>query len=368
MLGPIDKETRRKVWWCVYGLDRYSPSSPPSFQSYTNINRSARYRMLAIALGRPLGIEDMDCDVELPLPIDDTDLPTYFSSPHPSPPLHSLPSSSQPTIVGAGGGNSPPAQITAFIHLTSLYRIAGRILRALYSPSPPSPTTPLLLSSFDEELTEWCDGIDDFWKRDVSKSMLGGLICSQYYAVLITLHRHLLPVGGSGSGHAGKKASPNLGSGSGGKGKASTAEGSGDGGGEKRSQSMMKVIDAARSYIFIAPSIKDSIPPSHHLAIFIQYLFSSGVIILLCLLHSFPPPSSSKTSSTSGPHVKKEGSEGVGMNAEESERAMREVGMCIDCLSSLEGVWPGARRCREIVEELREVVWRDGRKRRGSSG
>lgn|SRR5258708_4340463 len=41
--------------------------------------------MLAVALGRPLGIDDADCDIELPLDIDDVALPAYFASQNSSP-------------------------------------------------------------------------------------------------------------------------------------------------------------------------------------------------------------------------------------------------------------------------------------------
>ena len=35
--------------------------------------------MLALALGRPLAIEDTDCDVEIPVELDDEQLPQYFA-------------------------------------------------------------------------------------------------------------------------------------------------------------------------------------------------------------------------------------------------------------------------------------------------
>ena len=57
LISPIEKETRRKVWWGCYTLDR----------------------MLALALGRPLGIVDSDCDIELPVDVDDEHLPEYFA-------------------------------------------------------------------------------------------------------------------------------------------------------------------------------------------------------------------------------------------------------------------------------------------------
>jgi hypothetical protein len=42
-LTPFEKEIRRRVWWCIYGLDK----------------------VLSIALGRPSGTLDEDCNVEM---------------------------------------------------------------------------------------------------------------------------------------------------------------------------------------------------------------------------------------------------------------------------------------------------------------
>src|SRR6266571_8581853 len=81
-ISAIEKETRRKIWWGVYTLDR----------------------MLALALGRPIGAEDVDCDVELPIDLDDESLPDYFA--------------------GAPMTSETPSLMTGFISLISLYNIA----------------------------------------------------------------------------------------------------------------------------------------------------------------------------------------------------------------------------------------------------
>ena len=65
--------------------------------------------MLAVALGRPLGIDDQDCDVEPMVPIDDEDLPAYFE--------------------GAQVSRDRPPLMAGALAFTSLYRIAGRVLR-----------------------------------------------------------------------------------------------------------------------------------------------------------------------------------------------------------------------------------------------
>ena len=69
--------------------------------------------MLALALGRPLGIEDTDCDAELPEPCDDDELEQFFSG----------------QIIQ----RQQPALMSGFIALVQLYKIAGRICRQVYA-------------------------------------------------------------------------------------------------------------------------------------------------------------------------------------------------------------------------------------------
>ena len=60
-MTALEKEMRRRVWWCVYGLDR----------------------VLSIALGRPSGAHDEDCDVELRKPRLSIDPTTLISRARP---------------------------------------------------------------------------------------------------------------------------------------------------------------------------------------------------------------------------------------------------------------------------------------------
>jgi hypothetical protein len=124
---------------------------------------------------------------------------------------------------------------------------------------------------------------------------MGAVLCSSWYAVRITLHRNFLPVA--------RNSQPPPGS-----------------------TSSTKAVSAARSCIFLASSIKSVIPPSHHLAFFIQYLFSSAVIILLCAIHATDDGAASQ--------------------------AMREANNCLNALAELEGIWPGAQKCKELLTEL----------------
>ncbi|TBU28860.1 hypothetical protein BD311DRAFT_838017, partial [Dichomitus squalens] len=56
-ISAIEKETRRKIWWGVYTLDC----------------------LLALALDRPLAIKDADCDVGIPVELDNELLTLYFA-------------------------------------------------------------------------------------------------------------------------------------------------------------------------------------------------------------------------------------------------------------------------------------------------
>ncbi|KAJ7117381.1 fungal-specific transcription factor domain-containing protein [Mycena crocata] len=262
VITPIDKETRRKVWWGVYSLDR----------------------MLALALGRPLGINDSDCDVEYPVEVDDEYLPEYFS--------------------GATLPQRQPSLMTGSVALMGLYKLAGRVLREVYALDnckdhlEPDRKAELqrTVESLDAELTKWCDDLPVVFKSqsetDEQVSM-GAVLCSHYYSVLTTLHRNLLPV---------KRDQP------------------------VTAKSTVKAVSSARSCIRLAPSMKNVVPPSHHLAFFIQHLFSSAVILLLYAMHSSEPRAASA--------------------------AMDEAKSSLNALESWEGHWPGARKCKELLMEL----------------
>ncbi|KAH7345267.1 fungal-specific transcription factor domain-containing protein [Rhizoctonia solani] len=269
-LTPMDKETRRRAWWCVYGLDR----------------------MLAVALGRPVGIDDADCDVELPVPLDDEALQDFFAR--------------KPV------DRSSPSLMYGFIALTTLYKIAGKVLRSVYAldkckghlRAEKLAELQSLVDRLDSQLNAWCEELPDCFKSHPStpkQVSLGAILCSTYYAILITLHRNFLPT------RRNVRLSWN-----------------------PSSHSVGKAVGAARSCIFLAQSIKDVIPRSHSIAFFIQYLFSAAVIVLLCLMHATD--------------------EGA------AQTALAEVDACLTCLESLEDAWPGARRCKELLGDLQAAA------------
>jgi len=297
--------------------------------------------MLAVALGRPLGIEgifvtfitlnhvihlivpsDIDSDVELPLAIDDDDIHAYFE---------------HEGNVRENG----LSLMTGFIALINLTKKAGLILRTVYGLNNCKVRQPACIvwygtltllqedmtadelnavqaaiDMFDAELTKWCTELPPAFKSNpvgpkqvtmvgcrittlrvdthALRSPQGAVLCSSYYAILITLHRKVMPT--------------------------RTAQGN------MTSTSFAKAVAAARSCIMLAPSIKDAIPSSHHLSFFIQYLFSSAVIILLCVINSNPDETAVQT-------------------------VMNEVGTCIHALATQEGRWPGAQRCKILLGE-----------------
>ncbi|KAG1892702.1 fungal-specific transcription factor domain-containing protein [Suillus subluteus] len=261
-ISTTDKETRRKIWWSVYCLDR----------------------MLALALGRPLGIEDSDCDVEIPVAVDDENLADYFA--------------------GVNFPQKYPSLMTGAIALTTLYQIAGRVLRQVYAIDNCKDVLDQerrielqrAVEELDDELNKWCDDLPATFRNEAVTDKhvsMGAVLCSHYYSVLTTLHRNFLPI--------------------------------------KRDQAVLpkstaRAVSSARSCIRLAPSINNVVPPSHHLAFFIQHLFSSAVIVLLYAMHC--------------------------SNTRAAAIAMDEAKSCLTALESWEGHWPGARKCKELLAEL----------------
>ncbi|TDL29327.1 hypothetical protein BD410DRAFT_758089 [Rickenella mellea] len=262
-ITPIDKQVRRKVWWSVYSLDR----------------------MLALALGRPLGVQDSDCDAEMPVELDDDELPDYFAGAQ-------MPPRKQPSLM------------VGFVALIELYKIAGQVCRQIYAIDKckdnlePEKMAELLgsVAILDRDLTQWCDLLPPAFKSSPSTEAqvsMGAVLCSHYYSILTTLHRNFLPI------------------------KQNTAVGS---------LSTAKALSSARACIRLAPSVKNVVPVSHHLAFFVQNLFSSAVILMLYSMHISDPKA--------------------------AKAALDEAESCVEVVSAWEGRWPGARKCKELLSDL----------------
>ncbi|KLO15664.1 hypothetical protein SCHPADRAFT_849198 [Schizopora paradoxa] len=259
--SPIDKQVRKKVFWCVYTLDR----------------------MLALTLGRPIGILDSDCDAEFPDPYDDEQLPDYYS--------------------GAEMQKTEPSLMEGFIALCELYRIAGRVCHQIYGIDKcrenlePEKVKELVASAeeLDRELVQWAADLPNTFKSAVTNETfltMGAVLCSHYYAILITLHRNFLPITPNYT-----QGPPSL---------------------------PQKAINSVKSYINLAPSVKNVVPPSHNLAFFIQQLFTAAVIEMLLAMY---------------------------VSGKEAQAAIQLAESCIGFVASWEGVWPGARKCKELLSD-----------------
>lgn len=206
--------------------------------------------MLALALGRPLGIEDLDCDVELPVDVEDESLPEYFS--------------------GADMTAKQPSLMAGFIALASLYKIGGKVLRKVYSletwrdfvEQDRTDELQRTVEALDNELTQWGEDLPNVFKSAPMTDQqvsVGAVLCSHYYSVLTTLHRNFLP---------GKHELP------------------------VTTKSTARALSSARSCIRLAPSMKNVVPSCLHSTFFLQNLFSSAVIILLYAMHVSDPNAS----------------------------------------------------------------------------
>ena len=72
------------------------------------------------------------------------------------------------------------------------------------------------------------------------------------------------------------------------------------------------------------------LPTSHHLAFAVQYITLSGVLLLRCVTY--------------------------GNQADLVEAIIVDAEKCVELLEGIEGIWNGAKRCKEIVSDLLVVV------------
>ncbi|KAF9036042.1 hypothetical protein BDZ89DRAFT_471228 [Hymenopellis radicata] len=215
-LSALDKEIRRRVWWCVYSLDR----------------------LLSMALGRPSGAHDDDCNVELPVELDDAQLLA----------------SSEGSVPRPGSSN-----MTGFIALLKIYVIAGKVMRFVHSPridEPFSEETQDVVASLDGELEAWINGLPPavrFAANDRQNPQMLSLCLITffiYYSSIINLHRPFIPDDSSPSNDL---------------------------------TSLGQCMSAARSCIRIGEITQEMLPSSHYMAFAVQFITLSGVVLLRCI-------------------------------------------------------------------------------------
>jgi hypothetical protein len=171
----LKEELCRRVWWSVYGLDH----------------------LLSITLGRPVGIDDNDCDCEMPLDIDDDSLESYCASI--STANTSSRSQNQPPLS--------PSRLTGFLAFSRLCVIAGKIVRAMSSlemkRQRPAKKLRKTVKTLEKTLADWLRDVPDVVKfsANITDETAGAgaphlTMCVISYilhaACVINLHRYVV--------------------------------------------------------------------------------------------------------------------------------------------------------------------------------
>ncbi|KAK0466401.1 uncharacterized protein EV420DRAFT_1617658 [Desarmillaria tabescens] len=265
--SEIAKEQRRRIWWCVYGLDR----------------------VLSISLGRPGATNEDDCDVEYPSQVDDDDLEAYCRG----------------QIK-----ESQTSYMCGFVALLKIYVVAGKIVRSAHSlqllreMDGTKAQIPQVIHHLDVMLEDWIESLPPNVKYAANEAgnpkMLTLCLIAffVYYSATINFHRPFIPYP--------KEVHP-------------TSE-----------ASLTKCVSAARACIRIGDMVKGTLPTSHHLAYAVQQVCISGVILL---------------------RVVTQVTDSVLVNV-----ILVDAEKCCSMLKGMQDVWSGAKRCKEIVAELLNVV------------
>ncbi|KAK1635549.1 fungal-specific transcription factor domain-containing protein [Colletotrichum phormii] len=259
------QEHSRRVWWCVYTLDRTT----------------------SICLGRPLAVQDEDCHCELPLDVRDEDIVSGIKS--------------QRTI----DEEAMMSPMSGFLAFARLCRLAGKIqefsspLKLRKIASADADKTHRFLArvdAHDQALRKWLESLPGEIQFSANrKNKKHGDISMVHCVITFFLHagslinlyrysalRNKVDVSGA----------------------------------------IDQCVNAAQGCIYVADMVRDLVPSSHHLAICVHYLMLSGIILLRVPL-------------------------------DRSNAALLEdAEKCAQSLKDLEPRWSGAKRSREIIEQL----------------
>ncbi|KAI1375622.1 transcriptional regulatory protein GAL4 [Hypoxylon crocopeplum] len=155
----LKSQMRRRVFWCSYNLDR----------------------AVAITLGRPVGINDSDIDVEYPLDIDDENITVsgLLAEPRTS-------------------NMQPVTTVSSSIHTIRARQIWGRIQGLMY-PQIGTESAPemrsMVVQSFRDELKDWLDTAPDQLPSNRAYNNAFGStewFELMYHHSILLLHRHSL--------------------------------------------------------------------------------------------------------------------------------------------------------------------------------
>ncbi|KAF0331895.1 fungal specific transcription factor domain-containing protein [Colletotrichum asianum] len=272
-------QVSRRIWWCVYTLDRIT----------------------SICLGRPMAVQDDDCDCALPMDMKDEDFEPYY--------LKSRTYHAAKVDIPSEG----PCIMSGFLAFARLSRLAGKI-QHLDSPlnlrkvaSADSAKTQRFLSrvdTYDQALRNWLASLPphiQFSANSMEKSPGGDpalvmcvIIFILHAGSLFNLYRCFL--------NYPKQAALD-----------EEVDVSG---------AISQCVSAAHMCIHAAEIVRDLVPTSHYLALSVHYMTLSGIVLLRM------------PSSHSNPEV------------------LDDVKKCVSFLKDVEVRWSGAKRSRVIIEQL----------------
>ncbi|OHF02882.1 hypothetical protein CORC01_01640 [Colletotrichum orchidophilum] len=269
----IRLEHSRRVWWCVYTLDRIT----------------------SICLGRPLAVQDEDCHCELPLDMRDEDVVSGSCQKN-----------------GTISEENTPSPMSGFLAFARLCRLAGKIqefssplkLRKIASANADKTQRFLArVDAHDQALRKWLESLPGDIQFSANRknkshgdiSMVNCVIIFFLHAgSLINLYRFFL-------NYPKELATRN------------DVDVSG---------AIDQCVNAAQGCVYVADMVRDLVPSSHHLAICVHYLTLSGIILLRVPLDR------------------------------SSQVILEDAEKCAKSLKDLEPRWSGAKRSREIIEQL----------------
>ncbi|KAH9233218.1 hypothetical protein K456DRAFT_1911426 [Colletotrichum gloeosporioides 23] len=266
-------QVSRRIWWCVYTLDRIT----------------------SICLGRPMAVQDDDCDCELPMDMKDEDFEPYC--------LKSRTYHPAKVDIPSEG----PCIMSGFLAFARLSRLAGKI-QHLNSPlnlrklaSADSAKTQRFLSridTYDQALRNWLASLPphiQFSANSMEKSPGGDpalvmcvIIFILHAGSLLNLYRYVSALDEE----------------------------------VDISGAISQCVSAAQMCIHAAEIVRDLVPTSHYLALSVHYMTLSGIVLLRM------------PSSHSNPEV------------------LDDVKKCVSFLKDVEVRWSGAKRSRVIIEQL----------------
>ncbi|KAF9125750.1 Transcriptional activator of fatty acid utilization, partial [Mortierella sp. 14UC] len=164
-LPPLETEIRKRLWWACYVMDRW----------------------VCASFGRPISIDDSDCDVDLPLAVEQdwVDADGNAASPH----ENSEKIKEESSFF-----------LRYFVEHIKLAKLVGLILRRIYAAATRSHGPAQVSSTvaeLDTLLTKWLLGLPQDLRYDHQATTFNrwvAIIHSSYYTALILLHRpYMIP-------------------------------------------------------------------------------------------------------------------------------------------------------------------------------